>query len=155
MRYRAWGDLYFCAETVEELARKYWKAHRDAPRTFEEFKRLKAEGLRVHHGKDVRTDTTGHFITDLIAADAIQQLPEDCIAYRCGDEKLFVSMTRAEMAEELWMSQFAPPPTLREWMDDFARRMDEFHGIELRKDTPENLIEDAIDSGIIEVLPKK
>ncbi len=73
--------------------------------------------------------------------------------YHCVDEKVFESGDYEDLARQLWKSQFDPPPTLEEWMRQFADRAVIWNGATLRTDSPAHLIEDALATGIVERLP--
>lgn len=75
--------------------------------------------------------------------------------YHCVDEVVFEADDHEDLARQLWRSQFDPPPTLEEWMEQFAKRALEMSGGArvLRTDSPAHLIEDALACGLVERLP--
>ena len=73
--------------------------------------------------------------------------------YRTIDGATFTAGSYAELAGELWHSQFDPPPTLEAWMAGSAERAKLWNNAILRVDTVEHHIEDMIASGLLEELP--
>lgn len=71
--------------------------------------------------------------------------------YRTLDGALFTANSHAELAGQLWQSQFAPPASLEEWMAGSAERARLWNGAELRTDSPEHHIEDMLAAGLLEV----
>lgn len=72
--------------------------------------------------------------------------------YRTIDGAKFTADSYQDLAEQLWQSQFIPPPTLQEWMKGSAHRAKMWNGSELRTDTVEHHIEDMLAAELIEAL---
>lgn len=72
--------------------------------------------------------------------------------YRTIDGARFTASSYDELAKELWLSQFAPPATIEEWMKGSAERANLWNGTTLRTDSLQHHIEDMLAAGLVEAV---
>lgn len=72
--------------------------------------------------------------------------------YRYFDGFEFEANDFMEIATALWQSKFIPDPTLDEWMQGFAKRLEMWDGTVVRTGSVDELVTDLLTTGHLVVI---